>query len=766
MRRLAGRMALIGGFTALLAAGPAMASPGEALLLAVRINGLVQGDVATLVHLPDERLAVDGATLDAWGIANKGSGVVVDGRTYYALDDLGIRWRIDPASQTLTISAPPRAFGRHRLTPSSQDAGPGLTPSGSGAFLNYDLQWQRAGGRDVGASFFELGVFNPAGSGSLTGFWNNAGSGREWVRLGTTWTIDLPERMQSLRLGDAIVQPGSWGRAVRFGGIQWASNFATQPNFVTFPLPTVRGEAALPSTLDLYVNNGRRLQSDVPPGPFEITNVPLIIGAGEVQVVVRDLMGRQQTITQPYYVSQRLLRPELHDFSVDVGSVREDYGVASARYGRGVIAATDRLGISPTFTREFRAEVLADRQSVGAGGVWLAGGIGTVSANAAASHGPGGDDGLVGAGFERRTPVYSVSLQGEYSGRNFARIGVLPGYTPKTSLFAQVSFPVLGNGLAVGYGRQDTWEGGESRVISANYGFRLGRLGFAGLYAYHDPIHAPHTTVGVILTHALDNLTHASADVSSRGGRMQSIVQAQRNLPAGEGFGYRVLAGSGDVDRLDAGAYWQTGRTALSAEASRFDGSEAFRFGAAGAVAMTGEGVFLSRRIDGSFAVVKVGDYEGVRVYRDNQEVARTDARGMALITGLRAYQRNPVAIEQADLPLDAEVDTLELRLSPMLKSGVVASFPVRRVRSASFRLVGEDGQLLPPGTTLRIEGDAGEREFTVGFEGRAFVSGLGAQTSIAARWNGSRCRVVIEAGDDRTPVPDLGTLVCKGASH
>lgn len=132
----------------------------------------------------------------------------------------------------------------------------------------------------------------------------------DWLRLETTLTHDRPAQRVSLRLGDAVTRAGAWGRAVRFGGAQWTTNFATQPGFIAFPLPAVAGEAALPSTLDLYANDALRLSQPLPPGPFEIAGLPVVTGQGELRLVVRDLLGREQILSQPYYVSPSLLQPD------------------------------------------------------------------------------------------------------------------------------------------------------------------------------------------------------------------------------------------------------------------------------------------------------------------------------------------------------------------------------------------------------------------------------------------------------------------------
>jgi len=72
--------------------------------------------------------------------------------------------------------------------------------------------------------------------------------------------------------------------------------------------------------------------------------------------------------------------------------------------------------------------------------------------------------------------------------------------------------------------------------------------------------------------------------------------------------------------------------------------------GASGGVGSIGGYSFLSREITESFGVVRVADFPDVRVLHDNQVVARTDARGYAVLPRLRAYDRNPIAIDQRDL--------------------------------------------------------------------------------------------------------------------
>ncbi len=273
-----------------------------------------------------------------------------------------------------------------------------------------------------------------------------------------------------------------------------------------------------------------------------------------------------------------------------------------------------------------------------------------------------------------------------------------------------------------------------------------------------------YAALALSLTHILDNrsIATAAATRNREDGRQSGYesVQLQRNLPDGPGLGYQVSAERGVFDRYAAQAAWQTDHAVLSAGVARAGHNSDARVGASGGMAWLGDSVFLSRRIDGSFAVVEVADYPGVTLLHDNRPVTRTDSRGRALVSGLRGYEANRIGIDPADLPMDADVDALEALLTPPARSGVALRLGVERVRSASFRLVGADGKALPAGSVLRVAGQS--RSFPVGFDGKAFASGLAGRTRVLARWPGHECSTWLPAIDPGDEVPELGTLRCE----
>lgn len=173
---------------------------------------------------------------------------------------------------------------------------------------------------------------------------------------------------------------------------------------------------------------------------------------------------------------------------------------------------------------------------------------------------------------------------------------------------------------------------------------------------------------------------------------------------------------------------------------------------------------FLSRRIDDSFAVVEVPGYPGVRVYSANQLVARTDRGGAALIPRLLPYQKNSVRIEQADLPMDAQIDSVQIDAVPYFRSGMRLPFPVRRSRGALLTIVLDSGEPLPAGAIVRVAGES--EEFPAGLRGEVYVTGLGAANRLRASWRGQSCEMEVAFPSTADPLPHLGIHACKGVAR
>ena len=177
-----------------------------------------------------------------------------------------------------------------------------------------------------------------------------------------------------------------------------------------------------------------------------------------------------------------------------------------------------------------------------------------------------------------------------------------------------------------------------------------------------------------------------------------------------------------------------------------------------------GAGVFASRRIDSSFAIAHVGDQPDVRVYRENQLVGRTNADGYVILPGLRAYEDNQIRIEQADLPLDVAIESMNLKAVPAFRSGMLLDFPIERSRGALLTVLLENGEPLPSLAIVTVEGQT--ESFPTGLRGEVYISHLADQNRLRATWPGGTCEFDAAYTPSADPLPQLGPFECRVTAH
>ena len=687
------------------------------------------------------------------------------GEDFYALDALeGLTYRLDESTQTLAMQVPPGLFDATRLAgKEAKFSAP--TPASLGGFFNYDVTANHTQGQTKTNGLLELGGFGSWGTAQTRILALDLGGQASAIRLDTTWTRDQPMQLASLRFGDAISGTSSWGGAVRFGGAQWATNFSVQPGFVTFPLPGISGEAALPSTVDLYVDSALRMRRQVPSGPFSIEDLPVPNGRGDARLVVRDILGREQIITQPFNTNSQLLKQGLHDYSYEVGFVRRNFGIDSNNYGRPVVVGTHRLGLTEQFTGEVHGELLGNQQTVGLGGVLTLPSAGVLSGSFAASHSDRGVGGFLGLGFRRQSRSFSFGVNTQIASQRFVKLGMQPEeLAPRQISQAFVNLATTDYGaFSARYTQQAFYDQEDKTIVSGSYAMEVGSLGNLRMSVMRFLSGEANTVFSLNFSMRLGNRTNANISTSGKSGREQAQLQLGRSVPAGSGVGYRLVAGAGDSDVRQAELNLQNQVGIYTLGASQASGQTAFRGSANGGVAFLGGNTFLSRRITDSFAVVKVPDYSGVGVYADNQLVARTDANGSALLPSLRAYQKNTVRIEQADLPFDAQIDAVQLDAVPNFRSGLLLKFPVKRSRGALLTVVLENGEPLPAGALAQIIGDSVDENgvFPAGMGGELYLTGLAASNQLRVTWLEQSCEFMLPFPESTEPLPYLGTYTC-----
>ncbi|OIZ98315.1 hypothetical protein BEV13_06880 [Rickettsiella grylli] len=426
------------------------------LLLEIKLNGTLLPGIARCYKDLSGSIWIDENDLRLWKMQ-----IISHAPLKYHKENLykldwypDVRYRLNQYAMQLEITVPTRLFNIQTFDPLSKRLGP-LRPEAPGAFLNYDAVALRNNSAEINqtnlSALLGLGLFNRFGVGTAdilayNKYANNntllTTESNKLIRLNTTWTLDQPEKIATWRFGDAVTGSTFWSGAARFAGIQYATNFNTQPNLVTFPLPGYQGEASIPSKVDVFVNSVLNQQHIVNNGPYIFNNIPVISGAGHVNVVTQDVLGRSKMISFPYYASPLLLKPHLVDFSYEAGFIRDNYGVNSNDYGRFLAVPTYQRGITPNLTLGGHSEILFDQQTLGFSANYLLNNYGVLSfAVAGGRNNSGTGGGLLGLGFVRQGPQLSYGFNTSLTTLNYLQLGVQPNTSP----------PSMVNQLFLGY---------------------------------------------------------------------------------------------------------------------------------------------------------------------------------------------------------------------------------------------------------------------------------------------------------------------------
>ena len=744
------------------------------LLLEVSVNGQ-PAQTAFAVRDPDDAFLVEREVVETWPVQVTMTDVISHhGMEFLPLSAFeGTSVEFDPATLHLNILIPSRYMDSQLLV-LREDKSP-VPTAGWGSFVDYDMTYLDESGSDneIFSVFTDMSFFSPVGvltSGQA--YVDEKSSDQDvladdgFVRLETTFVRDDPARIRSYRMGDSALYAGLLRPNLRFGGVQIATNFATRPNFVTFPLPALSGETPMPSDLSLYVNDQLTFHDSLSSGPFELEQIPVVTGAGEVRAVTRDILGREQVVVGQFYASQRILRPGLSEYSYSAGALREDYGFRSNEYGDGFVSGLHRYGLNETFTVEGSAEASTDLQRMGGGLSWMLPrlGVSTIGVSYSDDDRAGsGSSWLVGHDYQSRSYRYNFSYSG--STEAYRQLGMT-----EDNRFPQRQFTVGGGlnlspwgSLGVALVSQTFHDRDDRDFISASYNnsYRNG-LSMSLYTSYLDTgDNGSDVSGGITFTMALGSRRSASMSLTNEGGDTRLMSQTRYDLPVGSGFGYRLGAGTGSGnDRWEADVAAQSRTGKYSLDSIHDTNGTSWQANVSGSAAWIGGKPFLAREIRDSFAVVKVSGFEGVDVFLENQAIGTTDSSGRVLIPGLRPYEANRVTIDIEDLPITARIDAREIQVAPYFRAGAIVNFPANESFDVRLRLLLPDGSPVPEGASVRM--DDRRDVFPVGLDGAVYLIGAGDSTSATVSWGDNSCGLEIDVPETDSPVPNLGDIQCR----
>jgi outer membrane usher protein len=769
------------------------------LILEVRLNGVLSPLLWQFESLPDGSLATSAERLRLLGFDLEHLGVMPHEQLVKLSDLPGVTYNYIAETQSIELDVV-----AVDLVPVVLDAGNAQVPldptrieRNLGAVLNYALFGNVGGAGTSLSGQYELRLLGSWGMLTTSAFGNLGISGpqrTEHVRLDTYWRTVDARRAIVYAAGDVIADGGELGSIYRLGGVQVRRDYGNRPDLVTMAMPIFSGSAAVPSTVDLYVNGLRYFSGETGRGPFQFRSLPNVGGGARATVVLTDAAGRETRIERPIFFAPGLLPRGLLDFSVEAGFPRLRYGINSFDYlPEPAASGSVRYGLTNWLTVRGHAEGMTDFVNGAAGATAGLGGIGTISAEFAASTFQGrvatryaidAEAYVAGinfyGGIERTSTHYQDVVRRTDFRANLVHDDELEPVTPvppggtaggphllafssKTDRVG-ASFSLFDTGFSFNYTRLRLPKH-QLKILGASVSRSLFDRVSVWAHGYRD--FGDEDDYGVFVGLSVPLGTNVSASSSYGRSNHNSTLAARvwRDPDGSEGsWGWTLdasetLRGNSDNHRGATVRYLAPFAT-LEGAVSQFGGDVRATAYAEGAVVAMGGGVFTSRRIDDSFAVVR-GAGVDTPVLSNTIVVTRTDESGRALVPFLSSFQENVVSIDPAELPVDLKPARTEAVVVPGDRAGVVIEFGVEQIAAAIVILVDAAGMPLPIGSVVVFEESA--EPAVVGFDGRAYLTGLSAHNRIRVRREeGTDCW----ASFDFVPVEgqqvQIGPLTCQ----
>jgi outer membrane usher protein len=319
------------------AANPSAETKDQRALLSLSVNNVLHGETSVVLHDKDVMVKID--DLKNAGLRGfAGTRVTIKGQRMVSLASLApaVTFEFDDRDLELKLVATTALLAPTELSfGTSRPADLEFRRDTSG-FLNYSMTLSNL---TTWGGFFEGGFSYKGGL-----FYSGLSATATSVTRGlSNYTYDDRTDLRRYIVGDSFVSTGILGGTVLLGGVSIAKNFSIDPYFIRFPTQDVAGVLTTPSTVGVDRNGLLIKQEELPPGAFNLNNIPSIIGQGNTQVVIRDALGNVREINTPYYVGAQLLQKGLSEYDYGVGFQRNDLttvlSTAPPPHWRGIATA-------------------------------------------------------------------------------------------------------------------------------------------------------------------------------------------------------------------------------------------------------------------------------------------------------------------------------------------------------------------------------------------------------------------------------------------
>jgi outer membrane usher protein len=138
--------------------------------------------------------------------------------------------------------------------------------------------------------------------------------------------------------------------------------------------------------------------------------------------------------------------------------------------------------------------------------------------------------------------------------------------------------------------------------------------------------------------------------------------------------------------------------------------------------------------------------------------VAITNKNGTAAFP-IRPYEKTKIEIKDNEIPLEANVEVLEMYPIAYARSGLLVKFPVQMSKNALVRIHLPNDTPIPAGATVTMA--SSKENYIAGRNGEVYLTNLGQKNQLKVSWLENICELSIEIDMTQQQEQIIGPIKC-----
>ncbi|MBF1995095.1 fimbrial biogenesis outer membrane usher protein [Serratia symbiotica] len=587
--------------------------------------------------------------------------------------------------------------------------------------------------------------------------------------------------------------------SIQFRGVQLSSSNDMLPESQRGYAPVVRGVASSNARVEIRQNGYTIYSTNVPPGPFALTDIFPSTLSGNLDVMVIEANGAISSFVVPFSSVPNMLREGLWNYQLTVGKYHDGSSRYQPKFMQGTLSHGMTFDVTPyggvLVAENYRSAVVGLGKNLGNWGAL------SFDMSYSDTHLVNGDDkqgesfrflyskSLNDWGTEFQIAGYRYSTSGYYdftdavaerdryedgyyhnsyydeTDRNlgvpdWAESRRRTYYThrfrnKRQRVELSVNQRIAGSStLYANLSNQSYWGGsGEDRSVQVGFNSSYKNISYGVFYqdnrsnyGYEDH------SVNLIVSIPFSFFSKDSSDMSASFNAGHS-KQSGNTYSAGlngtalddNRLNYSVQSGhdrhSGQITSANIG--YQSSIGTVNAGYSYSNGYQQSSLRVAGGIVAHAGGVTLTQPLQNSFVLVEAKDAKGVRL--ENQPGVAIDRFGYAVMTSASPYRHNRVALRTEDIGNGLDIPMAARDVVPTYGAIARVKFETHTGQSLLVHSKMADGSVPPIGANV-FNAD-GKNNGIVGTNGDIYISGVLAGDRLLVKWGsdiGESCSLLV----------------------